>query len=468
MRILRNITFQLWLPNAGVFLTGIILLAVYYPRYQRTLLLEQKQRELTEMARSIANGIELSLDAGNFNGLNKTLHYFSADKNSISVLVLGDPEGAANGVGDLIASFPAGLDLHQFLQDSTEYLQVRTPIKSTAFNGQVCVFEQEAVINELLWTLNFPVYVMLGGSLLVTMLVFYVVALRVGNPIRELNKYATSLIRDEGIRTSRAKDGNELDRLRESLYSLNHSVELERQRNAELMNSLETEVESRTAELSRKNTYLEHAAKILRHDMHSGINTYLPRGINSLIRRLKPEVVEEHSLEAPLRLIKEGLAHTQKVYQGIYEFTNLVKPGSKLELAERNLRDTLLNFLATTSYKDQVVIDDLGVAMISESLFCTALDNLIRNGLKYNDSPTKVVWIRRLDGNVIEVKDNGRGLAEAEFIKFSSTGSRREGQAESGSGLGLGICVAILQEHGFKVTCEKLEPVGSSFKIHMT
>ena len=31
-------------------------------------------------------------------------------------------------------------------------------------------------------------------------------------------------------------------------------------------------------EISKKNTYLEHAAKILRHDMHSGINTYMPRG----------------------------------------------------------------------------------------------------------------------------------------------------------------------------------------------
>jgi len=31
-------------------------------------------------------------------------------------------------------------------------------------------------------------------------------------------------------------------------------------------------------EIMRKNTYLEYAAKILRHDMHSGINTYLQEG----------------------------------------------------------------------------------------------------------------------------------------------------------------------------------------------
>jgi hypothetical protein len=35
-------------------------------------------------------------------------------------------------------------------------------------------------------------------------------------------------------------------------------------------------------QLQDKNTYLEHAAKILRHDMHSGINVYIPRGIGAL------------------------------------------------------------------------------------------------------------------------------------------------------------------------------------------
>ena len=39
-------------------------------------------------------------------------------------------------------------------------------------------------------------------------------------------------------------------------------------------------------EANHKNTYLEHAARMLRHDMHSGINTYIPRGIGSLERRL--------------------------------------------------------------------------------------------------------------------------------------------------------------------------------------
>ena len=221
-------------------------------------------------------------------------------------------------------------------------------------------------------------------------------------------------------------------------------------------------------EIDRKNSYLEHAARILRHDMHSGINVYIPRGLSSLTKRLPREVIDTYSLDPPLRLIREGLAHTQKVYRGVYEFANLVKPGSTLDLKVLDLRDILVSFLSTTSYKDQVDIGILGTANVSEQLFCTAIDNLIRNGLKYNDSPTKIVRISRQMGDVIAVEDNGRGMSQEEFDHFSKTGSRREGQTEAGSGLGLGICVAILKEHGFSITCEKILPTGSSIKIKLT
>ena len=52
--------------------------------------------------------------------------------------------------------------------------------------------------------------------------------------------------------------------------------------------------------VNQKNSYLEHAAKILRHDMHSGINTYMPRGLRSLRRRLDDETIKELRIEAPL------------------------------------------------------------------------------------------------------------------------------------------------------------------------
>ena len=217
-------------------------------------------------------------------------------------------------------------------------------------------------------------------------------------------------------------------------------------------------------EIERKNTYLEHAAKILRHDMHSGINTYMPRGVNSLERRLTQEDIVNLKIEAPLKMIKEGLKHSQKVYKGVYEFTNLVKKDVVLNKDECNIKVILDDYLSSTAYASQVILDDnLPTIELNEPLFCTAVDNLIRNGLKYNDSATKFVKIYS-EGDFIYIQDNGRGITQEDFNHLSKPYTRKEGQKESGTGLGLNICVAILEEHGFEITCEK-NKIGTKMKI---
>lgn len=225
-----------------------------------------------------------------------------------------------------------------------------------------------------------------------------------------------------------------------------------------------TELIKSIFEIEKKNTYLEHAAKILRHDMHSGINTYMPRGISSLERRLNPEIIKQYKLDSPLKMIKEGLKHTQKIYKGVYEFTNLVKKDTILEKESCDLKKILADYLSNTAYVKQVAIDYLPTIDVNSSLFCTAIDNLIRNGLKYNDSEFKMVAIFMLDDEHIGIQDNGRGMTQEEFEHLSKPYTRKIGQKEVGTGLGLSICIAILKEHGFEVSCEKNES-GTLMKI---
>lgn len=219
-----------------------------------------------------------------------------------------------------------------------------------------------------------------------------------------------------------------------------------------------TDIVKATQEITKKNIYLEHAAKIIRHDMHSGINTYLPRGINSLKRRLKQEDIDNLKISAPLQLIQDGLHHAQKVYSGVYEFTNLVKQNTQMEKEECDIKQILSDYLKLTAYKNQVILDDnLPKSLeVNEALFCTAVDNLIRNGLRYNDSSTKWVKIYSEEGFIC-IEDNGRGLTKEEFIELSKPYIRKEGQQESGTGLGLNICIEILKEHNFKIHAEKQE-----------
>lgn len=225
----------------------------------------------------------------------------------------------------------------------------------------------------------------------------------------------------------------------------------------------DAEIEKQLQDINKKNTYLEHAARIIRHDMHSGINTYIPRGINSLEKRLTPEELINLRIEGSVKLIKEGLNHTQKVYKSVYEFTNLVKQNVVLDKKEVNLKEFFEKTVLTTSYTSQVEIGDLPNATINETLFWNAIDNLIKNGLKYNKSEEKRVKLYS-ENEYLVVEDNGVGLSESKFKKILSSYSVNE---EDESGLGLNICVAILKEHGFDLICEKID-TGTKMKIKLS
>ena len=229
----------------------------------------------------------------------------------------------------------------------------------------------------------------------------------------------------------------------------------------------ETERVKAQVDLKSANTYLEHAAKILRHDMHSGINTYMPRAVKSLDRRLSkmPEVQEK--LKMPMRLLRAGLEHTQGVYKGVREFTTMVRQGVEMDRSDHDLQEILVSYLSGTVYDSMVTVEPLVVAPVNRSLFCTAIDNFIRNGLAYNDSHTKHVTVK-MESEQLVIIDNGRGMSQEDFEMYSKPYVRKEGQVESGSGLGLNISIAILQEHGFILSCEKRTDGGTTIKVRLS
>lgn len=222
--------------------------------------------------------------------------------------------------------------------------------------------------------------------------------------------------------------------------------------------SKDLEILKQLKDIIKKNTYLEHAAKLIRHDMHSGINTYMPRGISSLEKRITPDEAKQLKIDTSLRMIKEGLNHTQKVYKSVYEFTNLVKQSIVLEKKKVDLKSILAQHIAATSYSSNVVIEDLIELEVNETLFCNAVDNLIRNGLKYNDSDKKEIKIYMQEDCLI-VEDNGRGMSLEDF-------NRNINKIDTDSGIGLNISLAILTEHGFEMTCERLS-AGTKIKIKL-
>ena len=216
---------------------------------------------------------------------------------------------------------------------------------------------------------------------------------------------------------------------------------------------------TRRREIYQSKIFIEYSNKILRHDMHSGINTYMPRGMKLLKERLPDSVIREHKLGPAMLFLEKGLSHTQMVYKGVYSFTGLVKQKKQIDMSLFSLKKELEKYLEMTTYADKVEVSELPQIEGNASLICTAFNMLIHNGLTYNKSKDPLVKIYS-DGDAILVEDNGVGLTQNEFNVI--TFPKKDNII---SGMGLNIALVIFQEHGYSIEVIPAEISGTIIKI---
>ena len=100
------------------------------------------------------------------------------------------------------------------------------------------------------------------------------------------------------------------------------------------------------------------------------------------------------------------------------------------------------------------------------------LDNLVSNAVKFTPSGGRVDVRLRADGDaaVLEVKDSGLGIPEAEqaqlFERFFRS-STATAQAIPGTGLGLTITKAIVDRHGGLIEVESAEDLGTTVRVRL-
>lgn len=206
-------------------------------------------------------------------------------------------------------------------------------------------------------------------------------------------------------------------------------------------------------ELNQTKIFLEYSNKVIRHDMHSGINTYIPRGLTILKDRLPKEVIDEYKLGMGLTLIEKGLIHAQGVYEGVRSFTGMVREGHNLEMDSMPIDDVLKEYFKMTAYHDKVEIGPLPKMSINKSLFCSAINVFVRNGITFNNEPKKWVKIYMDEGDMC-IEDNGTGLSQEQFdvIVYPKDEASRVPGFDN---MDMNIAMVILREHNMSVVIEE-------------
>lgn len=98
------------------------------------------------------------------------------------------------------------------------------------------------------------------------------------------------------------------------------------------------------------------------------------------------------------------------------------------------------------------------------------VDNLIENAIKYSEDDLNLIIkvVDTKEGLVIQVKDNGIGIAKEEryaiFDKYFRSSNVRYNSA-NGFGLGLTYCKLIVEEHGGSISVESELGIGSIFSV---
>jgi two-component system sensor histidine kinase BaeS len=114
---------------------------------------------------------------------------------------------------------------------------------------------------------------------------------------------------------------------------------------------------------------------------------------------------------------------------------------------------------------------DLPVIDADPLRLASAVENLVSNAIKYTPSGGKVSIGARVEGSeiLIEVKDNGSGVAVDEQQKIYEPFYRgNQGRRfKQGMGLGLSIARDLVVAHGGKISLESEPGTGSLFTIHL-
>jgi two-component system sensor histidine kinase KdpD len=183
-----------------------------------------------------------------------------------------------------------------------------------------------------------------------------------------------------------------------------------------------------------------------------------------------PEIRKE--LNSEIYLASERL---NRLVANLLDMSRLESGNLKLKLKLHDINDLIKAVLADlkTELTGHIVkfkiIEDLPLIKIDFGLMEQALSNIIINSAIYTP-PASVIEINVSNQEnelIIEISDNGPGLAEDTIIKIFDKFYRAPGTRTGGTGIGLSIVKGFIEAHGGSISLENNITGGLKFIIRL-
>ncbi len=198
------------------------------------------------------------------------------------------------------------------------------------------------------------------------------------------------------------------------------------------------------------------------------------------VAKLNLETLQKRKLDETqqLRLIQTALQETNR----LNALCNNMLLSSQMEAGGYRItnEDTDFSELVSTCINDFIsrypsqeiksTINEAIFVMGDRLLLQMLTNNLLDNAIKYSSKDTAVIInLKQMNNKVIlQVKDNGKGIADEEktniFNKFYRIGNEAT-KAAKGTGLGLYLCKIITTHHNANITVTDNEPTGAIFTV---
>jgi signal transduction histidine kinase len=306
----------------------------------------------------------------------------------------------------------------------------------------------EASINRLFRQLRLLTIAIVMGCLLVGTVLGSIIALNIGNPVRQVTRAILSLAHGEGQEVLNVQGPEEI---RELVRAVNILVERLRSLESARRQLLANLVHELGTPLGALRSAIQALAKGAGND---------PQLLNDLTTGMDEETIR-------LQKILEELAHLHDQILGSLELKREV-----VELSEW-LPKMLLPWQEAASEKrlnwEARIPPDLPILSIDQVRLAQVIGNLASNAIKYTPPDGLVQISAGQDARLvwIKVRDNGPGISEEDqkriFLPFYRGDQGR--RIKQGMGLGLSIARDLTIAHGGRLEVESKPGEGSAFTI---